>query len=221
MSESLLVSTVAPLLSFARLENIPTSHIVTISNCLNWPHHSVRSLAPFYKTPLANDLHVCSFGKNLLKHVGWAWWCWWGCKAELCSGYIGGARVELGNMADSDGHMIDLVETYDEDDVLWQNWLHWSSFVDDDLWQNWLHWLHWSSFVVQTYICTMQIHVADVKFVLLHVHDGQVLRWAVWDCRTLWIRNCETESSCPRMRVLYLCLLINCAIILYLFAQSS
>ena len=27
------------------------------------------------------------------------------------------ARVELGNMAHCDGHMIDLVETYDEDDV--------------------------------------------------------------------------------------------------------
>ena len=55
--------------------------------------------------------------------------------------HIGGARVELGNMAHCDGHMID-----------------------------------WSSFVVQTYICTMQIHVADVKFALLHVHNGQVLR---------------------------------------------
>ena len=80
-------------------------------------------------------------------------------------------------------------------------------------------WLHWSSFVVQIY--TMQIHVADVKFVLLHVLNGQVLRWAAWDSRTLWIRNCETESSCPRMRVLYLCLLINFAIILYLFARNS
>ena len=55
--------------------------------------------------------------------------------------HLGGAHVELGNMADCDGHMID-----------------------------------WSSFVVQIYICTVQIHVADVKFVLLHVHNGQVLR---------------------------------------------
>ena len=28
----------------------------------------------------------------------------------------GGTRVELGNMADSDGHMIDLGETHDDDD---------------------------------------------------------------------------------------------------------
>ena len=68
-----------------------------------------------------------------------AWWCWWGVQDELCRGYIGVARVELGNMADCDGHMID-----------------------------------WSSFVVQIY--KMQIQVSDVKFVLLHVHNGQVLR---------------------------------------------
>ena len=34
--------------------------------------------------------------------------------------HLGGARVELGNMADCDGHMIDLGETHDDggdDDV--------------------------------------------------------------------------------------------------------
>ena len=38
--------------------------MVTIRTCLNWPHHSVCTLAPFYKTPLANDLHMLFWQKH-------------------------------------------------------------------------------------------------------------------------------------------------------------
>ena len=157
--------------------------------------------------------------------------------------HIGGARVELGNMAHCDGHMIDLVETYDEDDVsLLEN----AKFCDKIITQN---------FTASGDICVLldqqlerlQIHgvtlallLGDIGQVLLFKHIyvqckymlltsslfcfmftlvkfcGQ-LRGTVGPCEYAIVKQRAVAQGC----VSYICLLINCAIILYLFARNS
>ena len=91
--------------------------------------------------------------------------------------HIGGARVELGNMAHCDGHMIDLVETYDEDDVsLLEN----AKFYDKIITQ---------TFTASGDICVLldqqleivQIH--GVTFALLLGYIGQVLLFKYIQCK--------------------------------------
>ena len=118
-------------------------------------------------------------------------------------------------------------------EVLWQNYhadfhcFWWHLCLAGSATRNsantWRHicsasWLHWSSFVVQIY--TMQIHVETSSlfcFMFTMVKFCGELCGTAGLCEYAIVKRRALVQGC----VSYICLLINCAIILYLFARSS